>query len=149
MFPILKISMKNLDPNAMYTIAIEFVQMESHRWKYVNGEWVPGGKAEPSSSKSLYVHPDSPHFGSHWMKDYITFSRAKVTNKPTNQQGQVVLNSLHKYQPKIHVIKVSTDDTAKPFQRSRIDTFQFAETRFIAVTAYQNENVSSSNLRTH
>lgn len=140
MFPVIKVAISNLDPRSMYSIAIEFVQMENHRWKYVNGEWAPGGKSEPSSSKSLYVHPESPNFGAHWMKDPITFSKAKLTNKPTNQPGQVVLNSLHKYQPKIHVIKVSTDD--KPFQRGRIDTFQFAETQFIAVTAYQNENVS-------
>lgn len=140
MFPVIKISINNLDPRAMYSIAIEFVQLESHRWKYVNGEWAPGGKSEPSSSKSLYVHPESPNFGAHWMKDYITFSKAKLTNKPTNQPGQVVLNSLHKYQPKIHVIRVSTDD--KQFHRGKIDTFQFPETQFIAVTAYQNENVS-------
>lgn len=142
MFPVIKISVNNLDPRAMYMIAIEFVQTESHRWKYVNGEWAPGGKSEPSSSKSLYVHPESPNFGAHWMKDYITFSKAKLTNKPTSQPGQVVLNSLHKYQPKIHVIRVSTDDTKPPFQRNKIDSFQFPETQFIAVTAYQNENVS-------
>lgn len=141
MFPVIKISINNLDPRAMYSIAIEFVQMESHRWKYVNGEWAPGGKAEPSSSKSLYVHPESPNFGAHWMKDYITFSKAKLTNKPTSQPGQVVLNSLHKYQPKIHVIRVSTDDL-KSYNRGKIDTFHFPETQFIAVTAYQNENVS-------
>lgn len=140
MFPVIKISINNLDPRAIYSIAIEFVQMESHRWKYVNGEWAPGGKSEPSSSKSLYVHPDSPNFGAHWMKDYITFSKAKLTNKPTSQPGQVVLNSLHKYQPKIHVVRVPTDD--KPLQKGKIDTFQFPETQFIAVTAYQNENVS-------
>lgn len=142
MFPVIKISINNLDPRAMYSVAIEFVQMESHRWKYVNGEWTPGGKSEPSSSKSLYVHPESPNFGAHWMKDSITFSKAKLTNKPTSQSGQVVLNSLHKYQPKIHVVKVSTDD--KPFQGGIVESFQFPETQFIAVTAYQNENVSRS-----
>ena len=61
MFPVIKISISNLDPQAMYTLAVEFVQLESHRWKYVNGEWVPGGKSEPSSSRSLYVHPESPN----------------------------------------------------------------------------------------
>lgn len=142
MFPVIKISISNLDPRAMYSVAIEFVQMDAHRWKYVNGEWAPGGKSEPCSSKTFYVHPESPNFGAHWMKDYITFSKAKLTNKPTSQAGQVVLNSLHKYQPKIHVIRVSTDD--KPFQGGKIEnTFQFQETQFIAVTAYQNENVSS------
>jgi len=143
MFPVIKISLDHLDPGAMYSIAIEFVQMESHRWKYVNGEWVPGGKCEPSSSRSLYVHPESPNFGAHWMKDPITFSKAKLTNKPTSQPGQVVLNSLHKYQPRVHVIKVRTDNQRQPYQGGPIETFEFPETQFIAVTAYQNESVSS------
>lgn len=161
MFPVIKVSISNLDPRAMYSIAIEFVQMESHRWKYVNREWAPGGKSEPSSAKSLYIHPEAPNFGAHWMKDYITFAKAKLTNKPTSTDGQVVLNSLHKYQPKIHVIRVSTDSTnidqynhlyhqinhqgkssSALFHGSKVDTFSFPETQFIAVTAYQNENVS-------
>lgn len=137
MFPVIKVAISNLDPGGLYTVAIEFVQMESHRWKYVNGEWAPGGKSEPSSSKSLYVHPESPHYGSHWLKDYVTFSKAKLTNKPTSQPGQVVLNSLHKYQPKIHIIRKS---------ERKIYTFSFPETQFIAVTAYQNESVSISHL---
>lgn len=144
MFPVIKVSIKNLDPSAMYSLAIEFVQMESHRWKYVNGEWIPGSKSEPSSGKTLYMHPESPNFGAHWIKDPVPFSKAKLTNKPTNQIGQVVLNSLHKYQPKIHVIRLISDPENKPLscQRGKIDTFQFPETQFIAVTAYQNENVS-------
>lgn len=143
MFPVIKISIGNLDPQAMYSVAIEFVQLESHRWKYVNGEWAPGGKAEPCSGKMVYIHPESPNFGEHWMKDYISFSKAKLTNKPTNQTGQVVLNSLHKYQPKVHIIKVETTDGRRVEQRNRVETFQFVETQFIAVTAYQNENVST------
>lgn len=145
MFPVIKVSIGNLDPRAMYSIAVEFVQIEEHRWKYVNGEWAPGGKSEPSSNKSLYLHPESPNFGAHWMKDCITFSKAKLTNKPTQQPGQVVLNSLHKYQPRIHVIRVPTDDSFG--HPGRIEAFHFPETQFIAVTAYQNENVSISSFR--
>jgi T-box len=40
MFPVVKISATGLDPAAMYTILLEFVQIDTHRWKYVNGEWV-------------------------------------------------------------------------------------------------------------
>lgn len=40
MFPVVKISATGLDPAAMYTVFLEFVQIDSHRWKYVNGEWV-------------------------------------------------------------------------------------------------------------
>jgi hypothetical protein len=40
MFPVVKISASGLDPAAMYTVLLEFCQIDSHRWKYVNGEWV-------------------------------------------------------------------------------------------------------------
>lgn len=40
MFPVVKITTTGLDPAAMYTVLLEFVQIDSHRWKYVNGEWV-------------------------------------------------------------------------------------------------------------
>lgn len=40
MFPVVKISASGLDPAAMYTVLLEFLQIDSHRWKYVNGEWV-------------------------------------------------------------------------------------------------------------
>ena len=81
MFPVLKVNVSGLDPNAMYSFVIDFVQVENHRWKYVNGDWVPGGKAEPVSANAVYVHPDSPNFGAHWMKEPVSFSKVKLTNK--------------------------------------------------------------------
>ena len=50
-----------------------------------------------------------------------------------------MLNSLHKYEPRIHVMRVGGPDPEK-----RVSTHTFPETQFIAVTAYQNEEVSSS-----
>ena len=53
------------------------------------------------------MHPDSPNFGSHWMKQSIGFSKVKLTNKLQNHNGsQIMLHSLHKYEPRIHIIKV-------------------------------------------
>lgn len=40
MFPVVKITAIQLDPAAMYSFYLEFVQIDNHRWKYVNGEWV-------------------------------------------------------------------------------------------------------------
>lgn len=45
-----------------------------------------------------------------------------------------MLNSLHKYEPCVHLVRVSSE-------QQRIMTFSFPETQFIAVTAYQNEEV--------
>lgn len=56
----------------------------------------------------------------------------------------VVLQSLHKYQPRLHVVEVNEDGTEDTNQPGRVQTFTFPETQFIAVTAYQNTDVKSS-----
>lgn len=88
MFPVLKVNVSGLDPNAMYSFLLDFVSADNHRWKYVNGEWVPGGKPEPQTPSCVYIHPDSPNFGAHWMKASVSFSKVKLTNK-LNGGGQV------------------------------------------------------------
>ncbi|GAB0186972.1 T-box transcription factor T [Grus japonensis] len=131
MFPVLKVSVSGLDPNAMYSFLLDFVAADGHRWKYVNGEWVPGGKPEPQAPSCVYIHPDSPNFGAHWMKAPVSFSKVKLTNK-LNGGGQIMLNSLHKYEPRIHIVRVGGP-------QRMITSHSFPETQFIAVTAYQNE----------
>lgn len=56
----------------------------------------------------------------------------------------VVLQSLHKYQPRLHVVEVNEDGTEDTNQPGRVQTFTFPETQFIAVTAYQNTDVRRS-----
>uniref|UniRef100_A0A672NG19 T-box transcription factor T n=1 Tax=Sinocyclocheilus grahami TaxID=75366 RepID=A0A672NG19_SINGR len=136
MFPVLKVNVSGLDPNAMYSFLLDFVAADNHRWKYVNGEWVPGGKPEPQAPSCVYVHPDSPNFGAHWMNTSVSFSKVKLTNK-LNGGGQIMLNSLHKYEPRIHIVRVGGP-------QRMITTHSFPETQFIAVTAYQNEEAKTA-----
>ncbi|KAM8858816.1 T-box transcription factor T [Spinachia spinachia] len=139
MFPVLRVSVSGLDPNAMYSFLLDFVCGDNHRWKYVNGEWVPGGKPEPQTPSSVYIHPDSPNFGAHWMKAPVSFSKVKLTNK-LNGAGQIMLNSLHKYEPRIHILRVGGP-------RRMITSHWFPETQFIAVTAYQNEEITALKIK--
>ncbi|XP_049641150.1 T-box transcription factor T-like isoform X2 [Suncus etruscus] len=139
MFPVLKVTVSGLDPNAMYSFLLDFVAADSHRWKYVNGEWVPGGKPEPQAPSCVYIHPDSPNFGAHWMKAPVSFSKVKLTNK-LNGGGQIMLNSLHKYEPRIHIVRVGGP-------QRMISSHCFPETQFIAVTAYQNEEITALKIK--
>ncbi|XP_069478974.1 T-box transcription factor T-A-like [Ambystoma mexicanum] len=139
MFPVLKVRISGLDPSAMYSVLLDFVAADGNRWKYVNGEWIPGGKPEPQSPSCVYIHPDSPNFGAHWMKADITFCKVKLSNK-MNGGGQIMLNSLHKYEPRIHVMKVGGP-------QKMINSFAFPETQFIAVTAYQNEEITALKIK--
>lgn len=51
-----------------------------------------------------------------------------------------MLNSLHKYEPRVHLLRVGCDP-GHPV------TYPFPETQFIAVTAYQNEEVTSLKIK--
>lgn len=55
---------------------------------------------------------------------------------------QIILNSMHKYQPRVHIIK-KKDHTASllNLKSEEFRTFVFVETVFTAVTAYQNQLV--------
>lgn len=57
---------------------------------------------------------------------------------------QLVLNSMHKYQPRIHIVK--RPEGASPqvtdLENEEYKTFIFPESVFTAVTAYQNQLVS-------
>ena len=48
-----------------------------------------------------------------------------------------LLNSMHKYIPRLSVVEVNSCSTDSSTQR-----YTFPETQFIAVTAYQNTDVS-------
>lgn len=74
------------------------------------------------------------------MKEPISFAKVKLTNK-SNDPGQIMLNSLHKYEPRILLVRVNG-----PEQRSIIP-YPYPETQFIAVTAYQNEEVTSLKIK--
>ena len=52
--------------------------------------------------------------------------------------SQTILNSMHKYQPRFHIVRTN-DILRLPYSTFR--TIVFPETEFIAVTAYQNTDV--------
>ena len=60
---------------------------------------------------------------------------------------QIILNSMHKYQPRIHLVKscsrTAIDEQVGKASQKNIKTFVFSETAFTAVTAYQNQLVSA------
>ena len=42
MFPIIKLRLSGLRPDAFYKVLLEFKQIDANRWKYINGEWLAG-----------------------------------------------------------------------------------------------------------
>ncbi|XP_078719701.1 T-box brain protein 1-like [Lampetra fluviatilis] len=147
MFPFLSFTVSGLDPTAHYNVFVDVVLSDPNHWRFQGGKWVPCGKADTNvQGNRAYVHADSPNSGAHWMRQEISFGKLKLTNNKggTNNTAQmIVLQSLHKYQPRLHVVEVSEEGVEEAVaQAARAQTFTFPETQFIAVTAYQNTDIT-------
>jgi hypothetical protein len=147
-FPVIKLRFAGLEETSLYTILVEFRISDNYKYRFVNGEWrtTPRNDSVKNTPPAvLYVHPDSPNFGHHWTKDNTAFSKLKLTNNENNKKNDsVFLKSLHKYDPVIHVYK---HDKKNVDDKQLVFTKFFKETEFIAVTAYQNENVTSLKIK--
>lgn len=65
------------------------------------------------------------------------------TNKNNFYFLQIILNSMHRYQPRCHVIVAPSPPGTLPDPNTEnFRTFSFLETRFTAVTAYQNHRIT-------
>ncbi|XP_078134747.1 T-box transcription factor TBX21 [Sander vitreus] len=146
MFPFLSFNISVLDPSAHYNVYVDVILADQHHWRYQGGKWVQCGKAEGNMpGNRMYMHPDSPNTGAHWMRQEVSFSKLKLTNNKgsTNNVAQmIVLQSLHRYQPRLHIVEVKEDGSEDAFLSSKAQTFIFPETQFIAVTAYQNADIT-------
>uniref|UniRef100_A0A8C4N2K3 T-box transcription factor 16 n=1 Tax=Eptatretus burgeri TaxID=7764 RepID=A0A8C4N2K3_EPTBU len=142
MFPQCRLAAKGLDPAASYIFLLELIPADGskYKWHAEVGSWEVIGPAEPALPSRTYIHPDSPASGAHWMRAPISFLKVKVTNNMTDQHGYIILHSMHKYQPRIHVIP---GGDSHMLSSPAASTFLFPETEFIAVTAYQNSKIAS------
>ncbi|CAI4228829.1 unnamed protein product [Auanema sp. JU1783] len=138
-FPAFRVKISGLDKKSKYFLLMDLVPADECRYKFNNSRWMVAGKADPEMPKRLYVHPDSPATGEHWMAKGANFHKLKLTNNISDKHGYTILNSMHKYQPRLHVVRCN-ELIQLPFSTFR--TFVFKETEFIAVTAYQNEKVT-------
>jgi hypothetical protein len=135
MFPSLRVNVTGLDASAKYLLVVDVIPVDDNRYKYHNCEWVVSGKAEQHFSDRGYVHPDGPLTGNQWMKQIISFHKLKLTNNPFDRVGHIILNSMHKYVPRLSIY-----EEGKPI--SMVNSFVFHEAQFMAVTAYQNESIT-------
>ncbi|KAI4875744.1 hypothetical protein NFI96_024259 [Prochilodus magdalenae] len=139
MFPPYKVRVNGLDKKAKYILLMDIVAADDCRYKFHNSRWMVAGKADPEMPKRMYIHPDSPATGEQWMAKPVTFHKLKLTNNISDKHGFTILNSMHKYQPRFHIVRAN-DILKLPYSTFR--TYVFQETDFIAVTAYQNDKIT-------
>ncbi|XP_075746165.1 T-box transcription factor TBX1-B-like [Rhipicephalus microplus] len=143
MFPTLQVKLYGLDPHADYMLMMDFVPVDNKRYRYAfhSSSWMVAGKADPNMPPRIHVHPESPCKGAQWTKQVVSFDKLKLTNNQLDDNGHIILNSMHRYQPRCHVVYVNRkgEDISKT---ENFRTFVFPETKFTAVTAYQNHRIT-------
>ncbi|XP_004378965.1 T-box transcription factor TBX22 [Trichechus manatus latirostris] len=148
MFPSVRVKVKGLDPGKQYYVAIDVVPVDSKRYRYVyhSSQWMVAGNTDHTCiTPRLYVHPDSPCSGETWMRQIISFDRVKLTNNEMDDKGHIILQSMHKYKPRVHVMEQDNRVDLSQIQSlptEGVKTFSFKETEFTTVTAYQNQQIT-------
>uniref|UniRef100_H3B899 T-box transcription factor 18 n=1 Tax=Latimeria chalumnae TaxID=7897 RepID=H3B899_LATCH len=148
MFPAMRVKIAGLDPHQQYYIAMDIVPVDNKRYRYVyhSSKWMVAGNADSPVPPRVYIHPDSPASGETWMRQVISFDKLKLTNNELDDQGHIILHSMHKYQPRVHAIRKECGDDLSPVKPvpsgEGVKAFSFPETVFTTVTAYQNQQIT-------
>ncbi|KAM8832233.1 T-box transcription factor TBX18 isoform 2-T2 [Spinachia spinachia] len=148
MFPAMRVKITGLDPHRQYYIAMDIIPVDNKRYRYVyhSSKWMVAGNADSPVPPRVYIHPDSPASGETWMRQVVSFDKLKLTNNELDDQGHIILHSMHKYQPRVHVIRKEFGEELSTVRAIPAGdgtcTFAFPETVFTTVTAYQNQQIT-------
>lgn len=142
MFPAIRVRIQGLETHKRYKVYLDFQQQDKHKYRYVyhSSKWMVSGTGEKMIPNQVHYHPDSPLDAAHLTSQVVSFERIKLTNSDKTRAGQVSLVSMQKFIPRIHVESVLTDETEESENRHFIAIFP--QTSFIAVTAYQNQEIT-------
>lgn len=89
MFPAYKTKLSGLDKRSKYILLMDIIPVDDCRYKFHNSRWMVAGKADPEMPKRMYIHPDSPATGEHWMQKSVSFHKLKLTNNISDKHGYV------------------------------------------------------------
>ncbi|KAJ1345869.1 hypothetical protein KIN20_000495 [Parelaphostrongylus tenuis] len=125
-------------------------RVDDMRYKFSAGDWSTNGKGEAQTTpRSIPHHDGAVDSGRAWMSKTVAFDRVKVTNnQQDNDPFHVILQSMHKYIPVLYIYHMPNavmwmDQTTPALETScLVAVIRYDYTEFIAVTAYQNNDVT-------
>ncbi|XP_053330429.1 MAX gene-associated protein [Spea bombifrons] len=142
MFPYCRYWLSGLDSNRKYILVMDITPMDNHRYKWNGKSWEPIGKSLPHVLGRVFIHPESPSTGHYWMHQPVSFYKLKLTNNILDSDGHIILHSMHRYLPRLHVVPANAATEVIRLNGPDVHTFTFPQTEFIAVTAYQNFQIT-------
>ncbi|XP_069807487.1 MAX gene-associated protein isoform X2 [Dendropsophus ebraccatus] len=142
MFPYCRYWVSGLNPDLKYILVMDISPLDNYRYKWNGKLWEPAGKADPHVLGRVFIHPESPSTGQYWMHQPVSFYKLKLTNNILDQEGHIILHSMHRYLPRLHVVPAEKATDVIQLNGPDVHTFTFPQTEFIAVTAYQNFQIT-------
>uniref|UniRef100_A0A3Q1F6A2 T-box transcription factor TBX10-like n=1 Tax=Acanthochromis polyacanthus TaxID=80966 RepID=A0A3Q1F6A2_9TELE len=147
MFPTFQVRISGMDPSAEYVLLMDFIPVDDKRYRYAfhSSSWLVAGRADVAAPSRMHFHPDSPARGAQWMKQTVSFDTLKLTNNLLDDNGHVTsMFSLHSFheKPRFHVVYADPAPNSDLNAYRNFCSFSFPETRFMAVTAYQNHRIT-------
>ncbi|XP_049831733.1 T-box transcription factor mls-1-like [Schistocerca gregaria] len=149
-FPELKVCVSGLEAGEQYVVALGARLSCGQRFRFHKGRWAAWGRADPprrAPARNLFLHAGAPADGRHWSRGAVSLYAAKLTNDPASSAppgAQILVSSMHKYVPVVHIFKTSSLMNLETCQKA---SFSFPEAEFIAVTAYQNDDLAALKIR--
>ncbi|KAG7251976.1 hypothetical protein CRUP_024434 [Coryphaenoides rupestris] len=144
MFPYCRYRISGLVPDRRYNLVLSIVPADQYKYRWNTKKWEVIGSAEHQAPGLIraFSHPNSPCLGSEWMRNLVSFYKLKLTNNVHDTEGHMVLHSMHRYIPRLHIIPV-LDGNGPTADQPVIKgpesmTFTFPQTNFVSVTTYQN-----------
>ncbi|KAM3853581.1 MAX gene-associated protein isoform 2-T2 [Vipera latastei] len=142
MFPYCRYWITGLESNLKYILVMDISPVDNFRYKWNGHSWEPSGKAEPHVLGRVFIHPESPSTGHYWMHQPVSFYKLKLTNNTLDQEGHIILHSMHRYLPRLHLVPAEKATEVIQLNGPDVRTFTFPQTEFFAVTAYQNIQIT-------
>ncbi|KAK5853185.1 hypothetical protein PBY51_006996 [Eleginops maclovinus] len=148
MFPYCRFRLAGLDPDQQYSLVLSIAPSDQYRYRWNSSKWEVSGPAEHQSQTMIraFAHHYSPSLGSEWMGSLVSFYKLKLTNCSHDQDGHIILHSMHRYIPRLHVIPLPDGNVPSldqpVFMGPESMTFTFPQTEFMAVTTYQNFRIT-------
>ncbi|XP_033371348.1 MAX gene-associated protein isoform X4 [Parus major] len=142
MFPYCRYWITGLNSSQKYILVMDISPVDNHRYKWNGRWWEPSGKAEPHVLGRVFIHPESPSTGQFWMHQPVSFYKLKLTNNTLDQEGHIILHSMHRYLPRLHLVPANKATEVIQLNGPDVHTFTFPQTEFFAVTAYQNIQIT-------
>ncbi|XP_065910237.1 T-box transcription factor TBX6L-like [Dysidea avara] len=139
MFPFVVVTPSGLKPRALYTVILHIVCADSFKYKYTDSRWHSINRTDVThdESRMKYQHPFTPALGEHLNNHPLDFKTMKLTHYSRSKNGDVLLNTMHKYLVEVHIKETYGEECHPQNDVEKASyVFRFPVTTFITVTSY-------------